>query len=165
MVDVGACAQQFANRARNQNERRIAALDRYVEGWAEANVDKILDGTVASYRFNDPLVGSFSRRSLHEYFYILQDRFSFGGTITQRELAFFLRASSERRCIGKDLRFWREAPLIGLTGIADVETGEQGVIAEHVAYDGNLASDMLCRAVQPSGRHELEFESGRQCIR
>jgi hypothetical protein len=45
VVDVGACAVQFVNRARNQNELRIAALDRYVEGWAEANVDKILDAT------------------------------------------------------------------------------------------------------------------------
>jgi len=85
-VDVRACAVPFVNRARNQNERRIAALDRYAEGWAEANVDKILDATAPSYRFTDPLVGSFSGRSLHEYFDMLQASFSRAGTITKREL-------------------------------------------------------------------------------
>jgi len=148
-LGVGACALQFANRAQNQNEPRISAVDRYVEGWAEANVDKILDATAPSYRFTDPLVGSFSGRFLHEYFYVLQDRFSFGGAITKRELAFFLRAPSETRWSGKDLRFWREAPLIGLSGVAEVEIGERGVIAEHVAYDGNLASDTLRRSCNP----------------
>jgi hypothetical protein len=86
VVDVGACAVQFVNRARNQNERRIAALDRYAEGWAEANVDKILDATAPNYRFTDPLVGSFSGGSLHEYFDMLQASFSRAGTITKREL-------------------------------------------------------------------------------
>jgi len=66
-LGVGACALQFANRAQNQNEPRILAVDRHVEGWAEANVDKILDATAPSYRFTDPLVGSFSGRFLHEY--------------------------------------------------------------------------------------------------
>ena len=76
IVDVGVCAVEFVNRARNQNARRIAALDHYVEGWAEADVDKILDATAPSYRFTDPLVGSFSGRLLHEYFDTLQCRFS-----------------------------------------------------------------------------------------
>ena len=64
IVDVGVCAVEFVNRARNQNARRIAALDHYVEGWAEADVDKIFDATAPSYRFTDPLVGSFSGRLL-----------------------------------------------------------------------------------------------------
>ena len=76
IVDVGVCAVEFVNRARNQNARRIAALDHYVEGWAEADVDKIFDATAPSYRFTDPLVGSFSGRFLHEYFDTLQCRFS-----------------------------------------------------------------------------------------
>ena len=49
------------------------------------------------------------------------------------------------RSNGRDLRFWREAPLIGPTGVAEVEIGERGVIAERVAYDGNLASNTLRR--------------------
>ena len=49
-------------------------LAHYVEGWAEADVDKIFDATAPNYRFTDPLVGSFSGRSLHEYFDTLQMR-------------------------------------------------------------------------------------------
>ena len=136
IVDVGVCAVEFVNRARNQNARRIAALDHYVEGWAEADVDKIFDATAPSYQFTDPLVGSFSGRLLHEYFDTLQCRFSRAGTIT---------GPLERRSNGRDLRFWREAPLIGPTGVAEVEIGERGAIAERVAYDGNLASNTLRR--------------------
>jgi hypothetical protein len=47
----------------------------------------------------------------------------------------------------KELQFWREAPRIGLTGVAEIEIGERGVVAERVAYDLNMASDMLCRAL------------------
>jgi len=157
-VDVRACAVPFVNRARNQNERRIAALDRYAEGWAEANVDKILDATAPSYRFTDPLVGSFSGRSLHEYFAPALER------LQSASFAFFLRGPSEGRSNGKDLRFWREAPLIGLTGVAEVEIGERGVIAERVAYDGNLASDTLRRSWTHRPGYELEFQSDRRCI-
>jgi hypothetical protein len=48
------------------------------------------------------------------------------------------------------LEFWREAPRIGLTGITRIEVGEHGVISERVAYDLNLASDLLRRTSQPS---------------
>ena len=43
-------------------------------------------------------------------------------------------------------QFWREAPRIRLTGVAEIEIGERGVEAERVAYDLNLASGILCRA-------------------
>ena len=46
----------------------------------------------------------------------------------------------------KELQYWREAPQIGLTGVTEIEIGERGVAAERVAYDLNLASDVLCRA-------------------
>ena len=45
----------------------------------------------------------------------------------------------------RELQFWREAPRIGLTGVAEIEIGERGVVAERVAYDLNLASEILCR--------------------
>ena len=44
------------------------------------------------------------------------------------------------------LQFWREAPRIGLTGVAWIEIGELGVSAESVAYDLNMASELLHRA-------------------
>ena len=37
---------------------RRDALDRYLEGWAEANVKKIVAATADGYRFDDPLVGT-----------------------------------------------------------------------------------------------------------
>jgi hypothetical protein len=42
-----------------------------------------------------------------------------------------------------ELQFCREAPMIGLTGICKVKLGDQGVIAENVAYDLNLATELL----------------------
>src|SRR5262244_2042278 len=74
----------------------------------------------------------------------LQDRLSCKGAISRRELAFFLQGPMKLRS-HKELQFWRDAPRIGLTGVAEIEIGERGVVAERVAYDLNLASDMLCR--------------------
>jgi len=109
-------------------------------------LEKILDATAPSYRFTDPLVGSFDGRSLHRYFDLLQDRLSCTGAISRRDLAFFLQGPMK---LGshKELQFWREAPRIGLTGVAEIEIGEQGITAECVAYDLNLASDILRRAL------------------
>jgi signal transduction histidine kinase len=56
-------------------------------------------------------------------------------------MAFFLRGPMDAR--SNELQFWREAPRIGLTGIARIEVGERGVSAECVAYDLNVASDLL----------------------
>ena len=109
-------------------------------------MEKILDTTAPSYRFTDPFVGSFDSRSLHKYFDLLQDRFSCTGAISRRELAFFLQGPMKLRS-HNELQFWREAPRIGLTGVAEIEIGERGIVAERVAYDLNMASDMLCRAL------------------
>jgi len=75
----------------------------------------------------------------------LQDRFFCTGEISRREFAFFLQGPMKLR-LHKGLQFWREAPRIGLTGVSEIEIGERGVAAEHVAYDLNLASDILCHA-------------------
>jgi hypothetical protein len=37
----------------------------------------------------------------------------------------------------------REAPRLGLTGITFITIGDRGIIAERVAYDLNLAMDVL----------------------
>ena len=123
---------------------RNLLLDCYRQGWAEANLAKILAATTPRYRFYDPLVGNFSRWSLHEYFDCVRDRLSRSGTIARQDMAFFLRGPMGARPNG--LQFWREAPRIGLTGVARVEIGELGVSAETVGYDLNLASDLLRRA-------------------
>jgi len=58
-----------------------------------------------------------------------------------QDMAFFLRGPMDAR--SNELQFWREAPRIGLTGIARIEVGVRGVSAECVAYDLNVASDLL----------------------
>jgi hypothetical protein len=116
-------------------------LDCYLEGWAEANLVKILAATSPGYRFYDPLVGNFSRWSLHEYFDRVQRKLARSGAVGPQELAFFLRGPMNER--SNELQFWREAPRIGITGMAWIEIGRLGVSAEHVAYDLNMASDLL----------------------
>jgi hypothetical protein len=142
--DAGPKVVRFLDRVRDQNANPSSPLDRYVEGWAQTDLEKILEAAAPSYRFTDPFVGSFDARSLHKYFDLVQDRLSRTGPIGRRELAFFLQGPMKLRS-HRELQFWREAPRIGLTGVAEIEVGERGVVAERVAYDLNLASDMLCR--------------------
>jgi hypothetical protein len=89
-------------------------------------------------------------QSLHGYFNLLQDRLSRAGAVKRFELAFFLRGPMEQRSKISGLQFWREAPKIGLTGVSEIEIGQQGIIAERVAYDLNLVSDMLFRSPMTS---------------
>ena len=144
--DAGPKVVQFLHRVRDQNANPTSPLNRYIEGWAQADLEKILDATAPSYRFTDPFVGSFDGRSLHKYFELLQDRLSCTGAISRRDLAFFLQGPMK---LGShtELQFWREAPRIGLTGVAEIDIGEQGITAERVAYDLNLASEILCCAL------------------
>jgi hypothetical protein len=143
IADAGSVA-----RPRDREAIRHSLLDCYVEGWAETDFVKILAATAPDYGFHDPYVGSFSRWSLHEYFDRVCARLSRMGAISRADMAFVLRGPVDSRPEG--LEFWREAPRIGLTGISRIEVGERGVISDCVAYDLNLASDLLRRASQPS---------------
>src|SRR5262245_42010595 len=142
--DAGPKVVQLLDRVRDHNANPTSALNRYIEGWAQTDLEKILDATAPSYRFTDPFVGSFDGRSLHKYFDLLQDRLCCTGAISRRELAF-----------------WGEAPRIGLTGVAEIEIGERGVAAERVAYDLNLASDILCRARPCADHSRMRRRNGR----
>src|SRR5215467_4491502 len=137
--DAGPKAVQFVDRVRDQSANPTSPLNRYIKGWAQTDLENILDATAPNYRFTDPFVGSFDGRSLHKYFDLLQDRLSCTGAIGRRELAFFLRGPMKLRSHNA-LKFWREAPRIGLTGVAEIEIGERGITAERVAYDLNMAS-------------------------
>jgi len=88
--DAGPKVVKFLDRVRDRNANPTSPLNRYIEGWAQTDLEKILDATAPSYRFTDPFVGSFDVRSLHKYFDLLQDRLSCIA-ISRRELAFFLR--------------------------------------------------------------------------
>jgi hypothetical protein len=124
-------------------------LNSYLQGWAEADLAKILVATAPSYGFYDPLVGRFSRRSLHDYFSELRDRLSGAGVIKPLDITFVLSGPIDAASRPSELQFWREAPRIGLTGTSMIEVGTQGVIAESVAYDLNLASDLLRCSLRP----------------
>ena len=140
----GSQAGRPVDPARARKASRTWALAAYLEGWAEANASKILGATAPGYRFHDPFVGSFSRRSLRDYFVIMRDRLSRAGEIGGPDIAFLLRGPVDRPTGRRGLQFWREAPRIGLTGVSRIEVGDRGVIAESVAYDLNLASGLLC---------------------
>ena len=131
--------------AREKKESR-PPLERYLEGWAKIDLEQILDATAAGYRFHDALVGTFSRWSLHEYFDILLERCSRSGAVKRRDIAFELHGPMQGPLHPGGIWFWREAPRVGLAGITQIEVGEQGIIGESVAYEANLASDMLRRA-------------------
>ena len=123
-------------------------LDRYLEGWAKLNLEEIVDATATGYCFCDPLVGSFSRWSLPDYFDVVMHACSRAGAVKRRDIAFELHGPMEGLTHLGGIWFWREAPRIGLTGVTQIEVGTQGVIGESVAYEGNLASEMLRRAAQ-----------------
>jgi hypothetical protein len=130
-------AVQVLDRPSDHGATRNLLLDCYLEGWAEPDLAKILAAATRDYRFHDPFIGSFSRWSLHEYFDRVQNGLSRLGVIGLQDMAFFLRGPMDAR--SKELQFWREAPRIGLTGVAWMEIGELGVSAERVAYDLNMA--------------------------
>ena len=145
---VGIADAGNVARARDREAIRHSLLDCYVTDWAETDFVKILAATAPDYRFHDPYVGSFSRWSLHEYFDRVCAGLSRMGAISRADMAFVLRGPVDSRADG--LEFWREAPRMGLTGISRIEVGERGVISECVAYDLNLASDLLRRASHQS---------------
>jgi hypothetical protein len=118
-------------------------LDWYLEGWAEANLAKIFAATAHGYRFDDPLVGAFSRWSFPVYFEHLRGSFARAGATAARDFAFDIHGPMDGPRRRGRLKFFREAPRLGLTGVTFITIGDRGVIAESVAYDLNLASELL----------------------
>jgi hypothetical protein len=134
---------QVVERAREQADRWNDLLDLYLAGWAEANPAKILAATAPGYRFDDPFVGPFSRLTLPAYFGRLRARFACAGATAARDFGFFIRGPMDGSPRRGRLEFFREAPRLGLTGITVITMGRAGVAAESVAYDLNLACDVL----------------------
>jgi hypothetical protein len=137
----------------NRTLRRQSLLDRYLEGWAEADPEKILMATARDFRFCDPLVGVFLRWNLHEYFALLQDGLAVAGASTPPNIAAFRLHQMDQPTRPGRLQFWRESPQSGLTGLSEIVLTDRGIISENVSYDVNLASDMLRRAMH-SGVHD-----------
>jgi hypothetical protein len=113
----------------------------YLDGWAEADPAKIASAAAQDYDFHDPLVGHFSRRTLPQYFALLRSRFASLGVAERRDLAFTLRGPMTSHAARR--RYWREAPMLGLTGLAEITMRHGRVVAEAVAYDLNMACETL----------------------
>jgi hypothetical protein len=115
----------------------------YLEGWAEADPAKIAGATADDYDFYDPLIGHFTRRTLPQYFALLRSRFAIAGVAETRDLAFSLRGPMTGDSHAARRQYWREAPLLGLTGLAEITVRRGRVVAEEVAYDLNIACETL----------------------
>jgi hypothetical protein len=137
----------------NRTLRRQSLPDRYLEGWAEADPEKILMATARDFRFCDPLVGVFLWWNLHEYFALLQNGLAVAGASTPPNIAAFRLHQMDQPTRPGQLQFWRESPQSGLTGLSEIVLADRGIISENVSYDVNLASDMLRRAMH-SGLHD-----------
>jgi hypothetical protein len=128
---------------RDEREDSIIAL--YLRGWSDADPKKIIEATAEGYDFYDPFVGRFSRHTLTQYFALLRARFSVGRVIRWPELAFNLRGPMQSRTSEACHQYWREAPMLGLTGASSIATTHAGVVSETVTYDLNIACDWLRR--------------------
>lgn len=141
------CASAIETRAWSRPLRGVKAdngvLLCYLEGWAETNPAKIAAAVAGDYRFHDPLVGVFTKWSLLRYFETLRTRSVCRGANSRRDLAFFLHGPTDEPSLHGEIRFWREAPRLGLTGVTRIKICDAGVMAENVAYDLNLAADLL----------------------
>jgi hypothetical protein len=116
------------------------SLMRYSTGWAQADPTMIAGAAIEGYRFHDPLVGVFTAQRLSRYFEFLRAQFDYDGA--RARPAFYLHGPMDGGAQG-ELEFFREAPQLGLTGIARILVGPRGVMAETVAYDLNVATEML----------------------
>jgi hypothetical protein len=123
-------------------EAEVLAL--YIAGWSEADPHKIADATASSeYVLEDALVGKFSSHTLAKYFEILRSRFGTTAPTTQKDLAFELRGPMDGPSDEPIRQYWREAPRLGLTGVTWITVTPRGVAAESVAYDLNLACEIV----------------------
>jgi hypothetical protein len=129
--------------ARIEEATPACLLASYLDGWAEADPAKIAAATAPGYRFDDPLVGTYSQGSLPRYFKCLEARFAVVATCRTLDTVFRLRGPMDTRSLHDELQFWRETPRLGLSGTAHIILGAHGVISERVAYDLNMASEQL----------------------
>jgi hypothetical protein len=154
---------RIANRDCDEAKDWGYILGCYLAGWNEVDPDKIVAATAPDYCFDDPLVGQFSKKSLPIYFRHLHARFVPTGAPGGREYTFCFHGPIDDPPHRGERHYIREAPALGLTGVTTITIGERGVVAERVAYDLNLASDVLRRqqAHEHAGQPHLQAEVSR----
>lgn len=117
-------------------------LERYLAGWAAADLGRIVAAVAADYRLEDPLVGVFARAGLGAYLALLRQRVGFGALAVHRHKVWF-EGSAAVPALGRPLRFWRSLPETGLAGTSEIELGATGVRRERLCYEANLATEQL----------------------
>jgi hypothetical protein len=141
-TDLAARSRTRTWRQVTQGKTEGELLALYIAGWSEADPLKIADAAAADYAFEDPLVGRFCRHSLAEYLEIVRGRFGISGATARKDIGFKLNGPCERT--GHCWReFYREAPALGLTGITRIAMTSKGIVADAVAYDLNMATEVL----------------------
>ena len=132
-------------RAREAGPER--QLERYLAGWAAADLGRIMAAVAADYRREDPLVGAFDRDDLGAYLALLCQRVGFGALRVYRHKVWFEGAAA-LPALGRPLRLWRALPETGPAGISEIELGAAGVRRERLCYEANLATEQLRRAAR-----------------
>ena len=113
MPGVADVAARMRDDGRDEARNWRRLLDRYLEGWAEANPAKIFAATAHGYRFDDPFVGRFSRWSIPAYFERVRARFARAGASEERDFAFSIQGPMDGLSRRSRLTFFREAPSRG----------------------------------------------------
>ena len=126
---------------------RERQLERYLAGWAAADLGRIVAAVAADYRLDDPLVGVFDRDALGAYLALLRQRVGFGALRMYRRKVWF-EGRAALPALGRPLRLWRTLPETGLAGISEIELGVTGVRRERLCYEANLATEQLRRAAR-----------------
>ena len=143
--------QENSNSSKNGTDELLA---NYVKGWSDADPEKIAAAAADEYAFHDPIVGRFSKRDLLQYFALLRARFLVAAPPRRKDVGFSLHGPM---FVGSKVgcqRYWREAPLLGLTGDSEIRVTGSGIAAESVAYDLNMASEVLRKPINAHGlRH------------
>jgi hypothetical protein len=120
-------------------------LARYVAGWAAADPAAIAASVADTYRLRDPLLGTFTRRTLPRYFELLRAAFDSVAPTRLGDCGFALLGPMEAPGQEAPASCWREAPALGLSGTTRIVVTPHGIMADVVSYDLNLASDLLRR--------------------
>jgi malate permease and related proteins len=120
-------------------------LERYLSGWAAADLAVVLSAVGPGFRFEDPLVGIFDRYGLRSYAALLRERVGFATLRSHRRKVCFEPFPAGGRP-GPGHWFWRSLPETGLAGTSTIELGPAGVQRETVCYEANLATEQLRRA-------------------
>ena len=146
--DAAAVRRPAAPAAAACEARPERQLERYLAGWAAADLARIRAAVAADYRLEDPLIGVFDRDGLGAYLALLRARVGFGALRVYRHKVWFA-GSAALPALGRPLRFWRSLPEAGLAGTSEIELGARGVRRERLCYEASLATEQL-RAVRPA---------------